>query len=276
MAPCSSSAWSRSQWRHRHVVGTPFRHQRPEARTVTEDPQVGQLVDDDGLEGLGRGQDESPRERQAAAARRAPPARAWVADRDDRRADIEALGVPRDDPLDLGPGPGAEPRLEDDGRGSTIRGGTTNDDQVLAVATDTFHARSPDARPGRLETQSMEVAAIADQGAVLQAAPRRELLARVGLASEVAAEPRLPLREERGDVAFRVGPSPPAGGRDRHDDAPLRMDDHAQRARPRRPPERVRDGPARQARDRGLLGGPGCRAGHAPRRRRRPGRCPVS
>ena len=160
--------------------------------------------------------------------------------------------------------------------GPPIRGGATNDDQVLAVATDAFHARSPDARPGRLETQSMEVAAIADQGAVLQSAPRRELLARVGLASEVAAEPRLPLREERGDVALRVGPSPPAGGRDRHDDAALRVDDHAQRARPRRPPERVRDGPARQARDRGLLGGPGCRAGHAPRRRRRPGRCPVS
>ena len=42
---------------------------RPELRPVAEDAQVGQLVDDDGLEGLRQGEDEAPRERQPTRVR---------------------------------------------------------------------------------------------------------------------------------------------------------------------------------------------------------------
>ena len=50
----------------REVVRPPARHERPEPRPVAEDPKVSELVHDDGLEGLGRREDEPPREAQPA------------------------------------------------------------------------------------------------------------------------------------------------------------------------------------------------------------------
>ena len=44
----------------RAVVWPPRRDERPESRPVPEDPEVGQLVDDHGLQGLVRGQDQAP------------------------------------------------------------------------------------------------------------------------------------------------------------------------------------------------------------------------
>src|SRR5688572_15226466 len=50
------------------VIGTPRRDDRPESRAVAEDAQVSELVDDDRLECLGRGEDETPREGKPAVA----------------------------------------------------------------------------------------------------------------------------------------------------------------------------------------------------------------
>ena len=85
-APCSSVGVVVQPAPPRPVVRPPDRDERPEARAVAEHPQVGELVDDDRLEGLRRREDEPPRERQPALPRRAPPARAGIAQRDRRRA----------------------------------------------------------------------------------------------------------------------------------------------------------------------------------------------
>ena len=106
------------------VVGSARGDHRPEPRAVAEHPQVRELVDDDRLERLGRGEDEPPREGEPALPRGAPPARALVADADRGRGDAERRGVTPDLALDRGPGARLEPRLED-GRGrAPVRGAT--------------------------------------------------------------------------------------------------------------------------------------------------------
>ena len=161
------------------VVGTPFGHQRPEPRTVTEDPQVGQLVDDDGLEGLGRGQDEPPREREAAAARRAPPARARVADltrSGRRRSPRRAARCPARSRS--GPGSGTTPR----GRRPSSDGPRPQGGRRSGPRRRRRHApRSTAAMRGR-PARSAADGGRRDSGSGRrpQAAPGRELLARVG------------------------------------------------------------------------------------------------
>ena len=49
----------------RHVIGPTLGDERPESWAVTEDAEVGQLVDHHGLERLWWGEDEPPGERQA-------------------------------------------------------------------------------------------------------------------------------------------------------------------------------------------------------------------
>src|SRR6476469_9328660 len=56
------------------VVAPSRRDNRPEPGAVAEDPEMGELVDHDGLQGLRRRQDQAPAEHQPAATRR--PSRA--------------------------------------------------------------------------------------------------------------------------------------------------------------------------------------------------------
>lgn len=49
----------------RGVIRAPLGNETPEGGTVSEDPQMGELVDDHGLERPGRGKHEAPREHQA-------------------------------------------------------------------------------------------------------------------------------------------------------------------------------------------------------------------
>lgn len=75
-------------------------HDRPEPRPVTEHPQVRQLVDHHGLEGLWRRQDQAPREAEATLARGAPPARPLVADAEPHWDYFEGSRVATDLTLD--------------------------------------------------------------------------------------------------------------------------------------------------------------------------------
>jgi hypothetical protein len=67
-----------------NMVWSTSRNDRPEPRPVTKDAQVGELVDDDRVEGLGRGKDQPPREGQTTLPRGTPPARSLVPHGDGR------------------------------------------------------------------------------------------------------------------------------------------------------------------------------------------------
>src|SRR5260221_1714797 len=64
------------------VVGAARRDERPEARPVTEDAQMRELVDDHGFETLRRSEDEPPREGEPALPGGTPPARPLIANAD--------------------------------------------------------------------------------------------------------------------------------------------------------------------------------------------------
>src|SRR2546426_3917179 len=116
------------------MVGAAAGNDGPEARPVTEDPEMGQLVDDDRFERFRRRQDEPPREAQPALTRRASPAAALVADRHGGRGDVERGSVAGDLTLHEDAGTVPEPRLEDCGHWTAIRVGQP-DDELVAIGS---------------------------------------------------------------------------------------------------------------------------------------------
>src|SRR5258705_9207812 len=112
------------------MVRAATRDDRPEARAVTEDPEMGELVDDDRFERFRWRQDEAPGEARPAVTRRASPAAALVADRDGGRGHVESGSVTGDLALDEDAGAGAEPRLEDGRHWPAIRPGQLDDELV--------------------------------------------------------------------------------------------------------------------------------------------------
>jgi hypothetical protein len=176
----------------------------PEARPVTEHPQVSQLVDDDGLECLGRGQDQTPRECKTALARGTPPARTLVSNADREGRDIQRDGVSAGLAVDGGTGADPQPRFEHGRNGAPIRRRQTNDQFVLIGPAHAFDTRSSRARASRLDTQSMQVAAKPNHGAVTETAARRKLGPLVGVAVQVPVQPLLTLGEEFMNMRYRI------------------------------------------------------------------------
>ena len=155
--------------------------------------------------------------------------------------------------LDGGPGPRLEPGLEDGRDRAAVGRRDVDDDLVLVRATDPLDRRAPEPGPRRHEREAGGGRRGNGSWHRPQPAARDELGPIARLLGEVPAEPRLALGEERVDVTLRVGPAAPAGGRDGHDHATVRVDDDAQAARPRRAAKGVRERATGQARDgRGL------------------------
>src|SRR5258706_13447675 len=75
------------------MVRPATRDDRPEARAVTEDPEMGELVDDDRFERFRRRQDQAPEEAQPTLSGGPAPTAALVADRDRVRGPVERGGV---------------------------------------------------------------------------------------------------------------------------------------------------------------------------------------
>ncbi len=203
---------------------------RPEPWPVTEHPQVGELVDDDRLEGFGRGQDEPPGEGQPAFSRGAPPARPLIADADRGGRHLERGGMVADRAFDLRPSARLEPRFED-GRSSTSVGGRDPDDNLVTVdAADPLDSRPACAVVKREEPEPVEVAAEPERSAVAQAASCEQGGTFLGVPVQVTAQPRLPLGKEGTDMPLGVGPAAATRRRDGDDHAAVGMDDHAQAA----------------------------------------------
>ena len=196
----------------------------PEARPMTEDAEVGELVDDDRFERFRWRQDEPPREAQPTFTRCATPAAALVADRHRSRGNVERLSVVGDLALHEDAGTGAEPRLEDCGYRPAICTRQLDDELVAirgALAGDAGPAH-PGGRVGH--TEAVELAAIADRSPVAQPAACRELSAVARLAGEVTANPGLSLAEEAFDIGFWMGPAAARRRWDGHDEPVGRMD----------------------------------------------------
>lgn len=82
---------------------------------MAKHPKVGELVDDHGLEGLRRRENETPRKGQAALPRSTAPARLLIADAHGGRRDTEGRRVSADVALDLGSRAALEPGFKDSG-----------------------------------------------------------------------------------------------------------------------------------------------------------------
>src|SRR4029079_135577 len=205
---------------------------------MTEDPEVRQLVDDDRLEGLRRGEDEPPAEHQAALPRRAAPAASRIADRHGARRDRERGGVTGDLGIDDDAGPLPEPRLEDPVEALPIARDQRDVELVLAVATDPGDDRATG--PSGDDPQTVQLAAVADRRAVGETTAGRELRLLAALALEMPTDPGLAAAEEILDHPFRV--CPPATGRrwHGHDEPVLGVDRDREPTRAGRSTEDVR------------------------------------
>jgi hypothetical protein len=212
----------------------------PEARPVTEDAEMGELMDDDRFERFRWRQDEPPGEAQPTLTRCTSPAAALVADRHGGRGNVERCSVTGDLSLHEDTGTVAEPGLEDGGNGPAIRARQPDNELVAILGALAGDAGS--ARPrGRVEhTESVELAAIADRGPVAQPAACRELRAVARLTGEVTANPRLSLAEEPFDIGFGMSPAAARRRWEGHDEPVGRMDRQPQPARADRAAEDVR------------------------------------
>lgn len=233
---------------------------------MAKHPQVRQLVDHHGFEGFGGRENESPGEGETPLLGSAPPSAALVANADRDRFDAEADSVTSDLTFDLDSGARLEPRLEDGRDGSRIRCRQPHDDLVLLGAANSFDGRSSPTRVGRLDPQTVQLAAEADLRAIAKPSPRRERGQFTRVAVQVPSKPGLAFDQEGTNVPFRVHPAATARCRNSHDDASARMDHDAQTPRTGRATERVVERPAGELDDGGGLGDGHDRDGATPRR----------
>src|SRR3954454_18774293 len=85
----------------------------------------------------------------------------------------------------------------------------------------------------------MEIAPVADDGAVGESSARGELGALARSAVEMSTDPWFPLTQEPLDPVLGVAPAATVGRRERDDEAQLRIDRDPEVARPRRVAQRV-------------------------------------
>ena len=178
----------------------------------------------------------------------------------------------------------AEPGLEDRGRRAPVAGDPLDEQLVAVVAADARDARRARCRGGAATTRTRcGLAAVRDQRGRRPGRARSSRRARVAvLAGEVAADPGLALGEERLDE--RLGPAPSRGAPRRDASRPRRAPGGSSPAGGGRAASggacSGRSPPGRRATARSRSSAAGRCGGHAvahaPRRRRRPGRSPVS
>ena len=204
---------------------------------MAEDSEMGELVDDDRLEGLGRGEDEPPAEHEPALARRAPPAAVRVPQGDRSRIHGQRGGVTGDLGIHGDAGPLSEPRLQNAVDPLVISLDECDVELVAGLPTDPGNGRSP--APAGRDPEAMELAPISDERTIGEAAPRGELGALAGEPLEVAADPRVAAAEEGLDLRFGMGPAAARRRRDRDDEPDGRIDRDPEPARPGGSPEHV-------------------------------------
>src|SRR5688572_1264594 len=105
---------------------------------MPEDPQVGELVDDDRLERFRWREHEPPRDHEAAFARGAPPSGSRVAQGQAARRDTERPCVPGDLVLDGGGRPLAKPAAQHLGDVPSVARPVT-DDELIALRSTLAH-----------------------------------------------------------------------------------------------------------------------------------------
>src|SRR5439155_12028070 len=187
---------------------------RPETRPVPEHAEMGELVDDDGLERLRRREDQSPAEHQAAVPRRASPAAPRVAKADRTGGHVEGGPMARDLGVDRDPGALAEPRLEDAIDPIAVTAEERDEELIPHLVADAGHRRAAAARGH--DSKAVHLPSKANRGTVGQAAAGRKLRSLTRLAVEVAADPGVAALKELVDGS--LGMSPAAAGRHRHGD----------------------------------------------------------
>lgn len=224
-----------------HVVGNARRHDRPEAGAMAEDSKVRELMDDDGLERLGRRQDEAPREHQSAFLRGAPPPTPRIAQGDDcwlhPKGCSVAIELAADDLIRAFTEPVTQDLVE---RSAVAR--RRQDDQLVAVVIAAAgHAGPALTDRCATESQPVELAPVANEPTIDEAATPLQLLANALLALEVAAQPRLAFPEKFLDDGLRSRPTAACRERDRNDNSPARVHGDAEPTAAGHGPKRILD-----------------------------------
>jgi hypothetical protein len=219
------------------MVRAPAGHDRPETWSMTEHPEMCQLVDHDGFEGLRRGESQPPAEGQPAGPRGAPPPAPGIADRDGDRPNPQGRRVPLDGRLDLRTSTLAEPVPKDSIQGAAVAGRGSNDEQASAG----IQEHGGPSGSGRCRDQGQGVV----DATKPQASPGSERATcsvvgkLAGLAIEMTADPDLAFPDElRRDAATLAG-GQAAAARDRHEHATPGIHDDPDPPRPRRAPQGV-------------------------------------
>ncbi len=202
----------------------------PEARPVPEYSQVGELVDHDRLERLGRREDQPPREGQRALPRGTPPSGSGIAEGDPRRLDTKGGRVLCHGPINRRGRPFAQPRSKHLAGCAPVARGQDDMDLVPLIRSVARDARAP--RPGgcHRDPESMHLAEIAELRAVGHAAAGGYGGASRFQAGEVPPQPRFPFREKLLDPRLGMSPAPPGREWDGHDDAVPGIDRHPERS----------------------------------------------
>ncbi len=182
------------------MIGAARCDQRPEPWTVSEHPQVGELVADDGLERFDRGEDQAPGERQPPVARCTPPSGPRIAKRHPGRPDAQRRSVPIHGRLDRPARLVLQPRLED-GRIGPALGTDPVDDELVVERHD---GRPSDAGHGRHDPDTVQPTAERDATAVACPASSRDGRGDIRLAGKVAAKPSLALSKEGDRLALAI------------------------------------------------------------------------
>ena len=213
------------------VTGPSPRDERPEPRPMPEYPEMGELVDHDGLERPRRGKDEPPREHEPALPRSAPPAAARVADVDATRNDAEGRGVRVDRPRERLGGTLAEPGREHAIEGAALGPGEAHDELVPLFASASLHGRASPRQPIGPNADPVRLTPIEEQAAVTCTAARPCRVALPSVSVQVPEDPCLALDKEGLDPRLRMRPAATRLRRYGHDQPVAVVDGHAQTAR---------------------------------------------
>jgi len=230
----------------RQMRRPPGRHELPELRPVAEDAEMGELVDDDGLEGVRWGEDEAPREHQAPVLRGAPPPCPRVAKSELADGDAEGGAMGGDGSIDRHSCALAEPGLEDPRDGSPVAWSDPDHELVATVGPDPLDRRATSGRWCRRDAYPMELAAVVDQATIGRTPTRRGLglLAREAL--EMAPDPALAFPDERLDPVVGLGPASPCRGRHGNLEAAPRINAQSQATGTGRAAQDVPEGATRE------------------------------
>ena len=199
------------------MVGPPARDYLPESGPVAKHAQMGQLVDNDGLQRLRGCEHQPPRKGQTPRPRATPPTSTRVADGDRGGGHCKRSRVSVDLAVDRSAGANPQPCLQDGRQLPPLTGAQAHDKLVAFVATLATDCGSATDRLSGHDPETVRLSAEPEHAAVAGGPQRRELRVLAGLPVEVPPQPRLAFGRKRLRQTLSLSPAASGPRRNRHD-----------------------------------------------------------